>query len=302
MTGFGRGVAEQGGVRATVDMRAVNHRFLDLKLRGAPLAPALEEAISTRVRGGDRARRGHRLGAPRARRRRRATRIDHAAARAAHIAARRARARRSASPAPISRSCSRSPAWSSPATTTATTIDDAAGARARSTPRSRSSPTMRDGEGQGARARAARAARRARRAARHDRQARGRRPRARAEAAAASGCERLLADEAADKATIAGWLDPARLAQEVALLADRADVTEELVRLASHLEQARALIAGQRRGRPPARLPRPGDRPRAQHDRQQVRGRRRSAPRSSRRRPCSRRCANRSRTWNDGRP
>jgi len=38
-------------------------------------------------------------------------------------------------------------------------------------------------------------------------------------------------------------LDPARLAQEVAILADRADVTEELVRLASHLEQAGALLA-----------------------------------------------------------
>jgi uncharacterized protein (TIGR00255 family) len=38
-------------------------------------------------------------------------------------------------------------------------------------------------------------------------------------------------------------VDPARLAQEVALLADRADVTEELVRLASHLDQARALCA-----------------------------------------------------------
>ncbi|MGN6107611.1 MAG: YicC family protein, partial [Kofleriaceae bacterium] len=37
-------------------------------------------------------------------------------------------------------------------------------------------------------------------------------------------------------------VDPARLAQEIALLADRADVTEELVRLASHLDQARALL------------------------------------------------------------
>ena len=49
MTGFGRGVAEHGKARATVDVRAVNHRFLDLKLRGA-LAPALEDAIGTRVR------------------------------------------------------------------------------------------------------------------------------------------------------------------------------------------------------------------------------------------------------------
>jgi uncharacterized protein (TIGR00255 family) len=57
--------------------------------------------------------------------------------------------------------------------------------------------------------------------------------------------DRLLHDEVADKGSdAAGWLDPTRLAQEVALLAERADVTEELVRLASHLEQARALVTG----------------------------------------------------------
>ena len=39
-------------------------------------------------------------------------------------------------------------------------------------------------------------------------------------------------------------MDPARIAQEVAMLADRADITEELVRLSSHLDQSRALIAG----------------------------------------------------------
>ena len=38
-------------------------------------------------------------------------------------------------------------------------------------------------------------------------------------------------------------LDPARVAQEVALFADRVDVSEELTRLASHLEQLRALLA-----------------------------------------------------------
>jgi len=37
-------------------------------------------------------------------------------------------------------------------------------------------------------------------------------------------------------------LDPARVAQEAAMLADRCDVTEELVRLEGHLEQARSLI------------------------------------------------------------
>lgn len=38
-------------------------------------------------------------------------------------------------------------------------------------------------------------------------------------------------------------LDPARLAQEVAVLADRADVHEELVRLGSHLEQLEKTLA-----------------------------------------------------------
>ncbi|HET9624078.1 MAG TPA: YicC/YloC family endoribonuclease, partial [Kofleriaceae bacterium] len=51
MTGYGRGVGAHGDVRATVDVRAVNHRFLDLKLRGAAVPAALEEAIGSRVRG-----------------------------------------------------------------------------------------------------------------------------------------------------------------------------------------------------------------------------------------------------------
>ena len=38
--------------------------------------------------------------------------------------------------------------------------------------------------------------------------------------------------------------DPARLAQEVALFADRMDVAEEITRLRSHLAQTRALLAG----------------------------------------------------------
>jgi len=39
-------------------------------------------------------------------------------------------------------------------------------------------------------------------------------------------------------------LDPVRVAQEVALMADRLDFTEECVRLAAHLDQFTALIAG----------------------------------------------------------
>ena len=39
-------------------------------------------------------------------------------------------------------------------------------------------------------------------------------------------------------------VDPQRLAQEIALLAERLDVTEELVRLGAHLDEARRLLAG----------------------------------------------------------
>jgi uncharacterized protein (TIGR00255 family) len=39
-------------------------------------------------------------------------------------------------------------------------------------------------------------------------------------------------------------IDPARLAQEAALLAERSDITEELARLRSHVEQFRKLLAG----------------------------------------------------------
>src|SRR4051812_36231337 len=50
MTGYGSGAVERGELRATVDLRSVNHRFLDLKLRAGQLPAAIEEAISTRVR------------------------------------------------------------------------------------------------------------------------------------------------------------------------------------------------------------------------------------------------------------
>jgi uncharacterized protein (TIGR00255 family) len=39
-------------------------------------------------------------------------------------------------------------------------------------------------------------------------------------------------------------IDPARLAQEAALLAERSDISEELARLRSHVEQFRKLLAG----------------------------------------------------------
>ncbi len=50
MTGYGRGQSEGEGCRVTVEVRSVNHRFLDLKLRGASLEPAQEEKLRQLVR------------------------------------------------------------------------------------------------------------------------------------------------------------------------------------------------------------------------------------------------------------
>lgn len=45
MTGYGRGEAERGGTRAVAEIRSVNHRFLDLKLRGNGLGLELEDKL-----------------------------------------------------------------------------------------------------------------------------------------------------------------------------------------------------------------------------------------------------------------
>ncbi len=45
MTGYGRGKSEVDGSAVTVEIRSVNHRFLDVKLRGASLEPKHEEVL-----------------------------------------------------------------------------------------------------------------------------------------------------------------------------------------------------------------------------------------------------------------
>jgi uncharacterized protein (TIGR00255 family) len=50
MTGYGRGAAARDGVRVEVELRAVNHRFLDLKLRAGGVDAAVEERIGTMIR------------------------------------------------------------------------------------------------------------------------------------------------------------------------------------------------------------------------------------------------------------
>jgi uncharacterized protein (TIGR00255 family) len=225
MTGFGRGVATQGGTRATVDIRAVNHRFLDLKLRGQ-LAPAVEEAISTKVRSA--LERGSvTVSVHFAREGATSTRIDQDAAKAAYeTLAATARALNVAGP-----DLALVLAQPGVVVTQGDEIEDPPVIAALEAALAQLE-TMRTTEGN----------------------------------ALAAELTTRLAELDAIRATIAGLaagvpqavakrlhervrkllddnVDPARVAQEVAMLADRADITEELVRLASHLDQARTLIA-----------------------------------------------------------
>ncbi len=237
MTGFGRGVSEQARTRATVDIRAVNHRYLDLKLRGGPLAPALEDAIGSRVRA--LVERGSVTVSVHLVRTAGAPRINLQAAGAAHVAlAELARTLGLQGPdlalvlaqpgvVALAEDEHESPDASVLAATDAALAQLAA---------------MRDAEGHAlAKELADRLAELG--AIREQIGTLARDVPQTVHKKLSERIKKLIGDEASDKANdAAGWLDPQRLAQEVALLADRADVTEELVRLGSHLEQARALV------------------------------------------------------------
>ncbi|HEU0034444.1 MAG TPA: YicC/YloC family endoribonuclease [Kofleriaceae bacterium] len=230
MTGYGRGVAVHGAIRATVDVRAVNHRFLDLKLRGAPVAPAIEEAIATRVRSA--IERGAVTVAVHLAREGTASpiRIDQDAARRAYdMLAETALALgltgpdlalvlaqpgvvvagddRVADDPPVVAALDaalaqldqmRANEGTALATELGALLDELTAARVQIAAHAAAVPQQL--------------------AKRLDERVR-----------------RLVDDPSV--------VDPARLAQEIAMLADRADVTEELVRLASHLDQVRALLA-----------------------------------------------------------
>jgi uncharacterized protein YicC (UPF0701 family) len=246
MTGYGRGVVERGELRATVELRAVNHRFLDLKLRAGQIPAAIEEAIAARLRGA--MERGSVTvavqlggGAPGG------MRIDPEAAARAHRALAELAARLGL-PGP-----DLALVLAQPGVVIADALDDSLGDSLGD------SPGASPGEGpRGATAVALEALDAA--LAQLDAMRT-------AEGAALAAELRLRLDElVATRAQIAGLaatvphqiarrlaervkrladdvaLEPGRLAQEVALLADRADITEELVRLVSHLDQARALL------------------------------------------------------------
>jgi len=236
MTGYGRGVVERGDVRATVDVRAVNHRFLDLKLRGAAVPPALEDAITARVRAAiERGSvavsihlaRGNAQGGMPA-----GMRIDGDAAEAAHRQL-AALAARLAIPGPDLALILAQPG----VITTDDRSDDSASSGA-----ALGALDAALGQLDGMRL-AEGAALAAELCARLDELVTLRTQIAVLAAGVPQQLARRLADRVKRLSDEAG-IDPARLAQEVALLADRSDITEELVRLASHLDQARALVAG----------------------------------------------------------
>ena len=235
MTGHGRATVERAGRRATVEIRSVNHRFLDLKLRGASVAPAVEEQIAARVR--EQVERGAVTVTVHLERRGEAAalRLDHDAAKTAHAELVRLAGELSLPPPDLALVLAQ-PGVIAAADDLA---DDDAAAEA-----------ILDAAGQ---ALARLAAMRATEGQTLGRDLTGRLETlqellSRIEGAAAAQPDEVrrrlgerLARLLEDTRT---QLDPARLAQEVAVLADRADVTEEIVRARSHLDQVRGLLGG----------------------------------------------------------
>lgn len=238
MTGYGRGVAVRGDARATVDIRAVNHRFLDLKLRGQ-LPAALEDAIAARVRGAiDRGALvvavSLRGGAPGG------ARIDGDAAGRVHRQLVEL-ASQLGVPGP-----DLALVLAQPGVITSNDGSDgsdagfddgvAAAALAAVDGALGELDRMRSAEG---------AALAAELRSRLDELSGARVHIAALAAAVPQHVARRLRERLkrlSEDSAGSGELDESRLALEIAVLADRSDITEELVRLASHLDQARGMI------------------------------------------------------------
>jgi uncharacterized protein (TIGR00255 family) len=235
MTGYGRGVVERGDARATVEVRAVNHRFLDIKLRGGQVSAAIEDAITSRVRGA--LERGAvtiavnlaRGGIPGG------LRIDGDAASRAHRALADLAARL-AIPGP-----DLALVLAQPGVVAADDgLDDGAhGSAAAAAVAALEAALVQLDEMRAAEGAALATELRAR----VDELVATRLQLAVLAALVPQQVAHRLLDRVKRLSGEVG-VDEARIAQEIALLADRADVTEELVRLASHLDQARALIDG----------------------------------------------------------
>lgn len=233
MTGFGRAIAEANDVRYAVEIRSLNHRGLDLKVRSVETDVAAEVEIVRAVRGViDRGSvtvlvREEKLSGPAA--------LDESRIRETHLALDRLR-RELGLPAPVdlatvARFMPGGPGTAPglrgdalwrvlrPAVTTA--LEGVRASRAR------------EGEAIGADLRL--------RLGRLEEIARA--IEAKAPDVSARFAQRLK--DRLSGAAEAPAVDAARLAQEVALMAERLDVTEELVRLRAHLAHCRVLFDDQ---------------------------------------------------------
>jgi uncharacterized protein (TIGR00255 family) len=236
MTGYGRGAAERAGYSAVAEIRSVNHRYTDFKLRGSPLDPGLEEQVAGSVRA--RIERGalivsvnvrsHRGGA--------GVRIDLGAARRVYQALTELAAElRLPGTVDLALVCAQ-PGVVLPADDPGDTDALAACVLAAVDQAIDALIAMREAEGAAlARDLSTRLDRLAHIVDELERLASG--APAEAHSRLHSRLERLLAQVKLD-------VDRDRLAQEVAILADRHDVSEELVRLRSHVVQTRSAMAG----------------------------------------------------------
>lgn len=235
MTGYGRGQSEHQGCRVTVEIRSVNHRFLDIKLRGAALDPATEE----KLRGAARAKltRGAVTVATRidSQSRQSELRIDSAAARRAHN-----ELRSLSGVLGLDREIPLALICSQPGVMVAGEVEDNSEAVSIAVTAAAKAAVedllgMRETEGK---------------ALKGDVQAR-----LEVLAALAKQLSELAKDSPAEAQRRLNerlerllknskvQVDDARLAQEVAIAADRLDVTEELVRVESHLQQIHEILA-----------------------------------------------------------
>lgn len=233
MTGYGRGAVESRGTRAAVEIRAVNHRFLDLKLRGNQLAPDLEEAVTATVR--KRLERGSVNVSVRVEQHGESTalQLDHEAARRVHAELSALRQDLGIDePVTLALVCSQ------PGVLVSRTDESASehtGACVLEALAQALDALVRMRETEGA-ALARDLGGRFDRLSELTEEIAGHAAVAPAEAA--QRLEERLA-RLTEGTGIA--IPPERLAQEVAILADRLDVTEELVRLRSHLEHAEVM-------------------------------------------------------------
>ncbi len=234
MTGYGRGRAELGGVHAEVELQSVNHRFLDLKVRPGGLEPAVQERVATAVR--NRVARGSVTVNVRMRRGPDAEgiRVDVEAGKRVYAELDRLARALGTQPASLELVCAQ-PGVVCPAESEKDDESLAACAEQAAQAAGDALVAMREAEGA---------------ALERDVTARAERMSAlvlrleeSAQAAPAGAARRL--DQRIGRLLQASTaeIDDARLAQEVALVADRIDVTEELVRARTHLEHLRDAMA-----------------------------------------------------------